>query len=64
MAKTSKCSKLLPYHIIAAAASSDVEAINMVLKHYEGYIAALVQENSMMSTVIRTIALMKPCVAD
>lgn len=41
MTKTSKCSKLLPYHIIAAAASGDVEAINMVLKHYEGYIAAL-----------------------
>ena len=41
MTKTSKCSKLLPYHIIAAAASGDVEAINVVLKHYEGYIAAL-----------------------
>ena len=41
MEKTSKCSKLLPYHIIAAAASGDVEAINAVLKHYEGYIAAL-----------------------
>ena len=34
MEKSSKCSKLLPYHII-------VEAINEVLKHYEGYIAAL-----------------------
>jgi len=42
MEKSSKCSKLLPYHIIAAAASGDVEAINRVLKHYEGYIAALV----------------------
>ena len=41
MEKSSKCSKLLPYHIIAAAASGDVEAINKVLKHYEGYIAAL-----------------------
>ena len=41
MEKSSKCSKLLPYHIIAAAASGDVEAINEVLKHYEGYIAAL-----------------------
>lgn len=41
MAKINKCSKLLPYHIIAAAASGDVEAINVVLKHYEGYIAAL-----------------------
>ena len=41
MEKSSKCSKLLPYHIIAAAGSGDVEAINEVLKHYEGYIAAL-----------------------
>lgn len=41
MEKTSKCSKLLPYHIIASAVSGDVEAINKVLKHYEGYIAVL-----------------------
>ncbi|MFR3159615.1 MAG: helix-turn-helix domain-containing protein [Anaerobutyricum soehngenii] len=34
-------SKLLPYYIIVAAASGDVEAINLVLKHYEGYIAVL-----------------------
>ncbi|MBC8628167.1 helix-turn-helix domain-containing protein [Blautia stercoris] len=34
-------SKLLPYHIIVVAASGDVEAINRVLKHYEGYIAVL-----------------------
>lgn len=45
MEKSSKCSKLLPYHIIAAAASGDVEAINEVLKHYEGYIAALSTRN-------------------
>lgn len=41
MEKTIKCSNLLPYHIIEAATSGDVEAINIVLKHYEGYIAAL-----------------------
>lgn len=41
MEKSNKCSSLLPYHIIEAAASGDVEAINIVLKHYEGYIAAL-----------------------
>ncbi|MFR3095436.1 MAG: helix-turn-helix domain-containing protein [Anaerostipes hadrus] len=34
-------SKLLPYSILVAAASGDVEAINLVLKHYEGYIAVL-----------------------
>lgn len=41
MAKSEKCSKLLPYHIIVAASSGDVSAINMVLKHYECYIAVL-----------------------
>ena len=33
--------KLLPYHTIVSAASGDVEAINRILKHYEGYIAVL-----------------------
>jgi hypothetical protein len=32
---------LLPFHVIEAAARGDVEAINKVLKHYEGYIIAL-----------------------
>lgn len=30
-------SELLPFHIIKAASEGDVEAINAVLKHYEGY---------------------------
>ena len=30
-------SELLPFHIIQAASEGDVEAINVVLKHYEGY---------------------------
>lgn len=34
-------SRLLPFHIIEAASEGDVEAINAVLKHYEGYIAKL-----------------------
>lgn len=34
-------SSLLPYSIIEAAASGNVDAINAVLKHYERYIAAL-----------------------
>lgn len=50
MEKSSKCSKLLPYHIIAAAASGDVEAINEVLKHYEGYIAALSTRNVLITS--------------
>ena len=36
-----KESELLPFHIIKAASEGDVEAINVVLKHYEGYIASL-----------------------
>ena len=31
----------LPFRTIEAAASGDVEAINKVLRHYEGYIIAL-----------------------
>ena len=32
---------LLPFSVIQKAAGGDVEAINAVLKHYEGYIARL-----------------------
>ncbi len=32
---------LLPFSIIEAAANGNIDAINAVLKHYEGYIAAL-----------------------
>jgi len=39
--KTNQCGGLLPFHIIESAASGDVDAINKVLKHYEGYIIAL-----------------------
>ena len=58
MEKSNKCSKLLPYHIIAAAASGDVEAIN------EGILQLCLQESSMMSAGIRITVLMKLCVAD
>ena len=34
-------SGLLPFPVIAAASHGDVDAINAVLKHYEGYICAL-----------------------
>lgn len=33
--------KLLPFHIIEAAASGNIEAIDEVLKHYRGYIIKL-----------------------
>ena len=32
---------LLPFSVIEAASNGNVEAINAVLKHYEGYITAL-----------------------
>ena len=32
---------LLPFPVIVAATSGDVDAINKVLKHYAGYIMAL-----------------------
>jgi hypothetical protein len=32
---------LLPFPVIVAATSGDIEAINKVLKHYEGYIVTL-----------------------
>ena len=39
--QTHRASGLLPYSVIAAASHGDVEAINAVLKHYEGYISTL-----------------------
>ena len=34
-------SSLIPYPVIAAAVRGDPEAVNRVLNHYSGYIAAL-----------------------
>lgn len=41
--KFEKCMKgtLIPFPVIVAASKGDVEAINQVLKHYEGYIISL-----------------------
>ena len=41
MTKRQEINNLLPYPIIALAASGDVDAINTVLKHFEGYIIVL-----------------------
>ena len=43
MAKRKNNSKknLLPFSVIESAAGGNVDAINKVLKHYEGYIIAL-----------------------
>ena len=32
---------LIPFPVIVAASNGDVDAINAMLKHYEGYIASL-----------------------
>lgn len=37
---------LIPYPVIAAAASGDPEAVNRVTQHYSGYIAALSMRTS------------------
>ena len=39
--KTRTSKKLLPFPIIVSATNGDADAINYVLKHYAGYIAAL-----------------------
>ncbi len=39
---------LLPLCIIQAASEGDVDAINVVLKHYEGYIAKLATRNPLI----------------
>lgn len=39
--KKCKKGKLIPFPVIVAASQGDVEAINQVLKHYEGYIISL-----------------------
>lgn len=41
MKKTSKFARLIPYDVIAKAVASDAEALNYVVKHYEGYIAKM-----------------------
>ena len=41
MKNRTKNNRLLSYPVITLAASGDVDAINAVLKHYEGYIATL-----------------------
>ena len=41
MSVMKKTNNLIPYHVIASAAGGDVDAINAVVKHFGGYIAAL-----------------------
>lgn len=41
MSNRTKNNHLLSYPVIVLASDGDVDAINAVLKHYEGYIATL-----------------------
>mgnify|MGYP004593551257 FL=1 len=41
MYKSRNEENLLPFHIIKAASEGDVSAINVVLKHYEGFLTLL-----------------------
>ena len=43
--------KLIPYPVIAAAVRGDPEAVNRVLDHYSGYIAALSTRRGYTRTV-------------
>lgn len=51
---------LVPFPVIAAASSGDVTAMDIVLKHYSGYISALATRTA----GIRICALMRICAAD
>ena len=48
-------SALLPYPVIAAAVHGDPDAVNQVVRHYSGYIAALSTRTSYdVQGVLRT----------
>lgn len=46
MSDKTRSNHLLSYPVIVLASGGDVDAINAVLKHYEGYIAALMQKSN------------------
>ena len=46
MTKQTTTNNLLPFPIIVSAVGGDIEAINLVLKHYEGYITVLATKRS------------------
>lgn len=41
MLSTVKTNCLLPFHVISAATHGDIEALSVVLKHYDNYIKRL-----------------------
>ena len=55
---------LLPYPIIAAAVRGEPDAVNTVIRHYSGYIAALSTRTSYVTSMAALIPMwMKNCAA-
>ena len=52
---------LIPYPVIAAAVGGNPEAVNRVIQHYSGYIAALSMRTSYDKTAFLTPWWMKIC---
>ncbi len=50
---------LLPFPVIRMAADGDVDAINAVLRHYEGYKPPCLPSGFMMKTATLTYMLMR-----
>ena len=48
--------RLLPYETICAATKADPEALNTVLRHFDGYILRLWQRESSMMSLVSPIA--------
>lgn len=55
---------LLPYPVIVSASQGDIMAMDIVLSHYEPYIAHCQLEQSLTTMEIHTPVLMKICVED
>lgn len=53
MSDKTRSNHLLSYPVIVLASGGDVDAINAVLKHYEGYIAALSAITSSVTMTLR-----------
>ena len=60
--KKQKCAfDLLPFHVIEAASTGDTEAIQAVLKHYEGYITVLATRKMVYKPRRRVISSIYSC---
>ena len=55
---------LLPYPVITAAVQGDPDAVNRVIGHYSGYIAALSQGQAMILRAVLILRWTMICAAD